>query len=128
MFSLFLQVLIPTVVSVSMKAITENQLHDFLINSRHSCKKKLLAQLHIMRDYNNRRSSDKIWAQERRLFRQNNVIFPSFSSVTMNFFSPIGLISFMDPSSVKGSLLSLCWGYYCLNFAAIVLTADDCLS
>ena len=32
----FLQVLIPTVV---FKAITENQLHDFLINSRHSCKK-----------------------------------------------------------------------------------------
>ena len=36
-----LQVLIPTVV-FSMKAITENQLHDFLINSRHSCKKYCL--------------------------------------------------------------------------------------
>ena len=33
-----LQVLILTMV-FSMKAITENQLHDFLINSRHSCKK-----------------------------------------------------------------------------------------
>ena len=32
------------------------------------------------------RSSDKIWAQEGRLFRQKDVIFPSFSSVTMNFF------------------------------------------
>ena len=37
MFLPFLQVLIPTVV-FSMKAITENQLHDFLINSIHSCK------------------------------------------------------------------------------------------
>ena len=37
----FLQVLIPTVV-FSMKAITENQLHDFLINSRHSCKEYCL--------------------------------------------------------------------------------------
>ena len=26
----------------SMKAITQNQLHDFLINSRHSCKKYCL--------------------------------------------------------------------------------------
>ena len=26
----------------SMKGITENQLHDFLINSRHSCKKYCL--------------------------------------------------------------------------------------
>ena len=34
----FLQVLIPAVV-LSMKAITENQLHDFLINSIYSCKK-----------------------------------------------------------------------------------------
>ena len=36
-----LQVLIHTVV-FSMKAITENQLHDFLINSRHSWKKYCL--------------------------------------------------------------------------------------
>ena len=41
---------------------------------------------HIMRNYNHRRSSDKIWAQEGRLFRQKVVIFPSFSSVIMNFF------------------------------------------
>ena len=39
MFFPFLQVLIPTEWSFSMKAITENQLHDFLINSRYSCKK-----------------------------------------------------------------------------------------
>ena len=38
MFSPFLQVLIPTVV-FSMKAITENQLHVFLVESSHSCKK-----------------------------------------------------------------------------------------
>ena len=37
----FLQVLIPTV-AFSIKAITDNQLHDFLINSRHSCKKYCL--------------------------------------------------------------------------------------
>ena len=36
-----LQVLIPTVV-FSMKAIAENQLQDFLINSRHSFKKYCL--------------------------------------------------------------------------------------
>ena len=35
----FLQVLIPTVVFFSMKVITENQLHDFPIKSRHSYKK-----------------------------------------------------------------------------------------
>ena len=69
-----------------MKATAENQLHDFLINSR----------LHIMRDYNHRRSSDKICAQEWRLFGQKDVIFPSFSLVTMNFFLPIGLILFID--------------------------------
>ena len=37
----FLKVLILTVV-FSMKAITENQLHDFLIYSRYSCKKYCL--------------------------------------------------------------------------------------
>ena len=39
-----------------------------------------------MRNYNHRRSSDKIWAQEGRLFRQKVVIFPSFSSAIMKFF------------------------------------------
>ena len=39
-----------------------------------------------MRNYNHRRSLNKIWAQEGRLFRQKVVIFPSFSSVIMNFF------------------------------------------
>ena len=98
MFLPFLQVLIPTEWSFSMKAITENQLHDFLINSKHSCEKYCL---HIRRNYNHRRSSDKIWAQEGRLFRQK-VIFPSFSSVIMNFFfSPIGLVSFIDPLHQK---------------------------
>ena len=54
-----------------------------------------------MRNYNHRRSSDKIWAQGGRLFRQKVVIFPSFSSVIMNFFSPIGLVSFIDPLHQK---------------------------
>ena len=54
-----------------------------------------------MRNYNHRRSSDKIWAQEGRLFRQKVVIFPSFSSVIMNFFSPIGLVLFIDPLHQK---------------------------
>ena len=44
----------------------------------------LFTQFHIMRN-NHRRSSDKIWAQEGRLFSQKVVIFPSFSSVIMNF-------------------------------------------
>ena len=47
----------------------------------------LCTQLRIMRDNNHRRSSNKIWAQEGRLFLQKGVIFPSFSSVTMNFVS-----------------------------------------
>ena len=73
-----------------MKAITENQLHEILFT-----------QVHIMRNYNHRRSSDKIWAQEGRLFRQKVVIFPSFSPAIMNFFSPIGLVSFIDPLHQK---------------------------
>ena len=47
-------------------------------------------------DYNHRGSLDKIWAQEERLFRQKDDIFPCFSLVTLNFFSQIGLISFID--------------------------------
>ena len=58
-------------------------------------------QFHIMRTYNHRRSSDKIWAQEGRLFRQNVVTFPTFSPVIMNFFSPIRLVSFIDPLHQK---------------------------
>ena len=54
-----------------------------------------------MRDYNNRRSSDKIWAQEDRFFHRKDAIFPSFSSVTMTFVSPIRLISFVDPLHQK---------------------------
>ena len=50
------------------KAITENQLHDFLINSRHSCR-KYCSHMHIIKDHNHRRSLDKIWAQKVRLFR-----------------------------------------------------------
>ena len=39
-----------------------------------------------MTNYNHHKSSDKIWAQEGRLFGQKVVIFPSFSSVIMNLF------------------------------------------
>ena len=46
----------------------------------------LFTQFHIMKNYNHHRYSDKIWAQEGRLFRQKVVIFLSFSSVIMNFF------------------------------------------
>ena len=38
-----------------------------------------------MRSYIHHGSSDKIWAQEGRLFRQKVVIFSSSSSVIMNF-------------------------------------------
>ena len=34
-------------------------------------------------------------------FVEKVVIFPSFSSVIMNFFSPIGLVSFIDPLHQK---------------------------
>ena len=56
-----------------------------------------------MRNYNHRKSSDKIWAQEGRLSGQKAVIFPSFSSVIMNFFSSIELIPFIDPLHAKNS-------------------------
>ena len=56
-----------------------------------------------MRNHNHLRSSYKIWGQERRLLHQKVVIFPSFSSVIMNFFSPIGLISFIDSLHQKNS-------------------------
>ena len=69
----------------SMEAITENQLHNFLIDSRHSYKKILFTQLHnIMRDYNHHRSFDKISAQDGRLYRQKIVIFPAFSPYINN--------------------------------------------
>ena len=47
-----------------------------------------------MKDYNHRRSWDKIWAQDGRLFRQKIVILLRFSSVIVNLFSLIELISF----------------------------------
>ena len=54
-----------------------------------------------MRNYSQRRSLEKTWAQEGRLFRQKVVIFPSVSSVIMNFVSPVRLISFTDPLHQK---------------------------
>ena len=56
----------------------------------------LFTQCHIITNYNQGRSLDKICGQEGRLFRQKVVIFPSFSSVIMNFFSLVGLISSID--------------------------------
>ena len=61
-----------------------------------------------MRNYNHRSSSDKIWAQEGRLFGQKVVIFLSFSLVIMNFFSPIELVSFIDPVHQKLAK-AWCW-------------------
>ena len=57
----------------------------------------LFAQFLIIRNYNHGKSSDKIWAQEGRLFHQKVVIFPSFSLVIMIFFLSIGLISLIGP-------------------------------
>ena len=54
-----------------------------------------------MRDDNPRRSSDKIWAQERRLFRQKNLSFSWFFFGDCEFFSPIELISFIDSLDQK---------------------------
>ena len=80
-----------------MKAITENPLHDFLINSRYSSKKycshnSTLLGITITVDPRIKFGP----AQEGRLFRQKVVFFASFSSMIMNFFSPIGLISLVD--------------------------------
>ena len=61
----------------------------------------LFTQFHIIMNYSHGRSSDKIRAQEGRLFRQKVVIIPSFFSVIMIFFSPIGLISLIDPVHQK---------------------------
>ena len=63
-----------------------------------------------MRDYNYRRSSDKILAQEGRLFGKKIVIFLRFSSVIMNVFSIIELIWFIDPLHQKksNSLINKC--------------------
>ena len=61
--------------SFSMKAITENQLQEILFT-----------QFHIIRNYNQGISSDKIWAQEGKCFLQKVFLFPSSSSVIMNLF------------------------------------------
>ena len=80
MFLPFLQVLIPTVVFFHESNYWKS-IHDFLINSRHS-EEILFTQFHIMKNYNHRRSSDKIWAQEGRLFHQKNL---SFSQVFLRW-------------------------------------------
>ena len=56
-----------------------------------------------MKNYNHCRSSDKIWAQEGRLFRQKVVIFRSFSSVIMNFFLTNRTSFVYSSSSLKSS-------------------------
>ena len=61
-----------------------------------------------MRDYNHRKSSDKIWVQDGRLFLKKNVIFLSFSSVIVNFFSLIELTSFIDPLHQKQQKPKVC--------------------
>ena len=61
------------------------------------------SQLHIVKNYSHHRSSDKIWAQDGRLFRQNIVIFLRFSSMIMNFFSLIELNFVYIPTSPKNS-------------------------
>ena len=63
-----------------------------------------------MRIYNHCRSSDKIWAQEGILFRQNVAIFPSFSSVIMNFFLTNRtnfVFSSSSPKNSKGLMLEV---------------------
>ena len=111
-----------------MKAITENQLHDFLINNRYSCKKYCLHNSRLLGITITVDPQIKFGIRKKyclhnstllgitikvhppikfglrkgeHLFRQKVVIFPSFSSVIMNFFSPIGLISPIDPLHQK---------------------------
>ena len=69
-----------------MKAITENQLHDFLINSRHSCKKYCLYNSTLWGISITVDPGIKVGLRKGRLFRQKVVIFLSFSSVITIFF------------------------------------------
>ena len=69
-----------------MKAITENQLHDFLINSRYSCKKYCLHNSTLLGITITVHPRIKFGLRKgEHLFRQKVVIFP-ISSVIMNFF------------------------------------------
>ena len=86
----------------SIKAITENQLHDFLINSRHSHEKycfqdRTLSGITIIVDP--RKNLGSGW----EIVASKNCPFHKFSSVIMNFFSLIQLISFIDPFHHKNS-------------------------
>ena len=87
-----IQVLIPAVVVFFVKVITENQLYNFLINSRHSYKNIVFTVAHY-EGY--RRSSDKIWAQDGSCFVKN-CHFPAFFFGDHDFYSLIELISFID--------------------------------
>ena len=69
-----------------MKAITENQLHDFLINNRHSCKKYCLHNSTLWGIKITVDPRIKFGLRKRDCFVKKVVIFPSFSSVIMNFF------------------------------------------
>ena len=84
-----------------MKAITENQLHDSLINSRHSCKKYCLHNSTLWGITITVDIWIKFGFRKGELLRQKVVISPSFSSVNMNLFSPIGQISLIDPLHQK---------------------------
>ena len=100
MFLPFLQVLIPTVVffheSNYWKSIARfsNEQWTFL-------QEIPFTRFYIMRNYNHRRSSDKNWAQEGRLFRQKLSFSRVFLRWSWIFFSPIGLVSFIDPLHQK---------------------------
>ena len=86
-----------------MKAITENQLHDFVINSRHSCKKYWLHsctfwEITITVDRRIKfrlRKGDCSW--KRCFFSRVSLRWP------WNLFSSIRLISFIDPLYQKAS-------------------------
>ena len=69
---------------------------QFSIEQETFLQNMLFTQLHIMKGYNHRRSSDRIWAQDGKLFRQKVVISLLFSLMIMNFFSLTQLISFID--------------------------------
>ena len=60
-----------------------------------------------MRNYNHSRCSDKFWPQGGRLFHQKVVIFPSFSSVTMIFFSLISFIELLHQKNSKSLMMKV---------------------
>ena len=91
-----------------MKAITENQLHDFLINSRHSCKKYCLHNSTLWGITITVDPWIKFGLRKGDRFIKKLSFFRVFLRWSWTFFSPIGLVSFIDPLHQKLAK-AWCW-------------------